>query len=154
MLLGVLFALMWWAKPKEESLPASNVPKESILTVSELTHDFGKISMKDGKVAKTFQVLNSGSAPLTIEKIITSCMCTAAFLDSQSGRKGPFGMPGHNVVPKVNENVAPGESRSIEVVFDPAAHGPAGVGPITRNVFITDKDGGEVELTIKAVVIP
>ena len=63
-------------------------------------------------------------------------------------------MPGHGgSVPKVNDTIKAGETREIEVVFDPNAHGPAGVGLIERVVRL---EYGEktLELNIKAVVTP
>ena len=64
-------------------------------------------------------------------------------------------MPGHGgAVPKVNETIKAGESRNIEVVFDPNAHGPAGIGMIDRFVFIEDANGEKLQLEIKATVTP
>jgi len=53
----------------------------------------------------------------------------------------------------VNDTIKAGETREIEVVFDPNAHGPAGVGLIERVVRL---EYGEktLELNIKAVVTP
>jgi hypothetical protein len=64
-------------------------------------------------------------------------------------------MPGHGgFAPDINEIVPPQENRGVDVVFDPAAHGPAGVGRIERAVFIEDENSGMKTLTIKALVTP
>ena len=64
-------------------------------------------------------------------------------------------MPGHGgVVPKANALVKAGELLDIEVVFDPNAHGPAGVGRIDRFINLTDENGGELQFEIKALVKP
>ena len=57
-------------------------------------------------------------------------------------------------VPPVNETIKAGESRTIRVVYDPNAHGPAGVGPIDRFAILTDKSGGKLQFEIKALVTP
>lgn len=124
------------------------------LVASEQGYDFGEISMSKGTVEHTFTVVNSDSEPVEIKKIYTSCMCTQATLVYQGQTKGPFGMPGHGPLAPVKESIAPGESAEIIVVFDPAAHGPAGVGLIERAVFLETAQGGKLTLDIKAKVTP
>ena len=68
--------------------------------------------------------------------------------------KGPFGMAGMGYVPPANETIKPGESRIVRVVYDPNAHGPAGVGQIDRFVTLTDSSGGTLQFEIKALVTP
>ena len=63
-------------------------------------------------------------------------------------------MPGMGFAPKANMLVKAGETRNIDVVYDPNAHGPAGVGFIDRFVNLTDTNGGTLQLEIKAVVTP
>ena len=127
----------------------------SLLVVSETIYDFGAISMKNGEVATSFVVTNPTERTVTLRQIVTSCMCTVAYLETSGGEQGPFGMPGHNgPTAAVNESIAPGESRVLRVVYDPAAHGPAGVGPVNRLVTLTDADGQTLELEIKALVKP
>lgn len=89
-------------------------------------------------------------------------MCTNATLlhgDPSAGsgqvkKFGPFGMPGHGFVPKVNDAVNSGEEVSVEVVFDPAAHGSAGVGRIDRVVFVETESGLPLQLKFVAIVTP
>ncbi|MBI2317113.1 MAG: hypothetical protein HYU75_08940 [Betaproteobacteria bacterium] len=63
-------------------------------------------------------------------------------------------MPGHGYIPALNEPLAPNEDAMIEIVFDPAAHGPAGVGPIERVVTIENNAAPPLELALSAVVTP
>lgn len=56
--------------------------------------------------------------------------------------------------PSINQTINPGEEASVEVVFDPAAHGPAGVGQIQRTVTIENNTGKPLELGFSAVVTP
>lgn len=116
--------------------------------------DFGEISMAAGKVSYRFKIQNSNDEPYPINQIYTSCMCTSATLLMNSKRIGPFGMPGHGLAPKINEILGAGEEAEVEVAFDPAAHGPAGVGTIERSVFVESEKGSPLELSIKATVKP
>jgi len=155
LVLAGLFSLMWWGKPTQTSAPQSEAIGKSILTTTEKIYDFGTISMTKGQVNKTFRVVNPTNKDLELESIVTSCMCTTAYLESVNGEKGPFGMPGHGgPVAKVNEVIRAGESRDIKVVYDPNAHGPAGIGSVDRFVYLTEASGGTLELEIKAVVTP
>lgn len=154
----VAFAFLFVAgktASKERTGVAKNNASVASAFTSDSTHyDFGSISMKDGKVTHMFSLTNGSGKPVVIRKIITSCMCTEAFLVHGEDRKGPFGMQGHGFVPPVNETVSTNDKRMVEVVFDPAAHGPAGVGNIERAVFVEDENGGTAMLTFKALVTP
>jgi hypothetical protein len=116
--------------------------------------NFGTVSMAAGKVVHKYAVSNVGSAPVTITRLSTSCMCTEATLVTASARRGPFGMPGHAPIPTLHERLAPGEMAQVDVVFDPAAHGPAGVGRIDRTVTLQNDAGQPVELAFSAMVTP
>jgi len=155
-LLG-LFALMWWSKPQASQIIGVTTEITSgTLTVEEKFYDFGTISMSDGNVEKTFQITNSTDKDITLKTVTTSCMCTTAYIGGGGGgEKGPFGMPGHGgTVPRANEVIRGGESRGIRVVYNPNAHGPAGVGLIDRFIYLEEATGGILELEIKAVVTP
>lgn len=138
-----------------ENSTAAKLSAASALAASEDAYDFSEISMAKGEVSRVFRITNSGSEPLTLSRITTSCMCTTAYLTSGAHRFGPFGMPGHGG-PKgeLIETVPAGESREVEVIFDPAAHGPAGIGRISRAVFLEDAKGGVKTLEISATVVP
>lgn len=153
----ILVAIVWIAKPTSQNNTASLSTKSNgTLTVEETNnYDFGNISMAAGKVTHRFEIKNTGPEPVTIEKIYTSCMCTDATLLMKSGeRLGPYGMPGHGFIPKVNQVINPEEKATVEAVFDPAAHGPAGVGKIQRVITIENNAGQPVELQFTAVVNP
>jgi len=125
------------------------------LVAPETFYDFGTISMKNWTVKKEFTVTNPTDKDITISTILTSCMCTTAFLVATDGStKGPFGMAGMGYIPPADELIKAGESRIIRVVYDPNAHGPAGVGRIDRFVTLTDTLGGTLQFEIKALVTP
>ena len=156
--LAGLFGLMWWGKPAVISTvptPGSNVTTGNNLTAEEKLYDFGTISMAKGNVDHRFKITNPTNEDVEIKDIATSCMCTIAYLESATGEKGPFGMSGHSgPTARVSEIIKAGESREIRVVYDPNAHGPAGVGPINRLVYLTDSSRKTLELEIKALVTP
>lgn len=149
-----IVGLVWWGYSAQKSTGADTSPS-GVLTTSEKLYDFGTISMKNGNVTKEFMVTNSTDKDVFVSTLVTSCMCTQAFLVKQDGTtKGPFGMPSMGYVPPVNETIKAGENRTIRVIFDPNAHGSAGVGPIDRFVTLTDKNGKTLQLEIKALVTP
>lgn len=124
-----------------------------VLSTLEKSYDFGTISMSKGKVSHAFEIKNTGSSPVTIKKVFTSCMCTTATLKTGAGVKGPFGMKGHADVSEINIIIMPGEEGEIEIVFDPAAHGPAGTGEIRRVVYVeTEGSSKPLEFSFEAVV--
>ena len=98
--------------------------------------------------------LNTGAARLTINRIFTSCMCTSATLVTGTQRKGPFGMPGHGPSTAVRAPLAPAELATVEVVFDPAAHGPSGLGRIERSVTVQSAEAAPLELRMVVMVKP
>ena len=150
-----LIALMVWGRSSQTAGVSQNSGAISSLLSSEKLYDFGTISMKDGNVTKDFTVTNSGDKDVFIPSLVTSCMCTKAFIVEPNGTtKGPFSMPSMGYTPPANETIKAGESRIIRAVYDPNAHGPAGVGFIDRFLILTDASGGKLELEIKAVVTP
>ena len=151
-----LVGLMWWGRSNQAAGPSesSNGGKSS-LVASEALYDFGTISMANGTVSKVFKVTNPTDKDIILSNIVTSCMCTTAYIEKAGREKGPFGMPGHGgLTARANEVIKAGESLDIKVVYDPNAHGPAGVGPVDRFVELTEANGGTTQLEIKAVVTP
>lgn len=130
-----------------------NVGQSQILGLESQTHDFGTLSMAKGKVTHDYKLKNDSQTQITIKKIYTSCMCTGALLIKGAKNLGPFGMPGHAPIPSVNENLAAGSEATVQVIFDPAAHGPAGVGKVERVVTLETSEGN-VDLSFTAEVTP
>lgn len=127
---------------------------ESPLAVAESRHDFGEIPIDGGDVTTVFSVTNEGDGAAELAAVYTSCGCTTAVLEFADGSTvGPFGMPGHGEMPELERSVEPGESFHVHVTFDPAAHGPQGVGSVMRAVNIHTRDGGTTELRITADVV-
>lgn len=149
--------LLLYAEPKAgENVESKNISSNqtSQLTADLSAYDFGTISMKNGKVTKSFKVYNNQNSPVLVTKVYTSCMCTDALLKIDSKLYGPFGMLAHGAAPSVNQEIKPNQEASIDVTFDPNAHGPAGVGVIEREVTVEQASGGKLTLNIKANVTP
>lgn len=153
----VLIAGLIWLTGKKIDNPATKTEKSdkaSLLSLDMTTFDFGPISMANGRVKHNFTLSNDSDSDVKINKMYTSCMCTEAGLIKDGKIIGPFGMPGHGILPSIDQVIKRGEKASVEVIFDPAAHGPAGVGPIVRNVIIETADNAKLTLEIKAQVTP
>lgn len=160
-LIGVI-SLVWWSNSTTNTELGANDSTKShpartgeTLIAKEVFYDFGTISMKNGNVNKMFKVINSGSEDVRLPSLTTSCMCTKAyFIEPNGNKKGPFGMPSMGFVPKLNAVIKAGQSADIEVVYDPNAHGPAGVGMIDRFIYLTDASKNTLQFEIKALVTP
>ncbi len=149
--------LIWWGRSNQAAGPSQGgvgTSGNSSMVASEALYDFGAISMKNGLVSHIFKVANSTDKDIELKTVTTSCMCTKAYIETASGEKGPFGMPGMGFVPPANDLIKARESRDIKVVYDPNAHGPAGIGAIDRFVYLTDTNGETLQLETKAVVTP
>jgi len=154
-LVGLFGFLLLWGGSSTATLPVSTqIERGTELSLNQSEYEFGTIGMYDGNVMTSFVVSNLTDRDIKIDSIVTSCMCTTAYLVMGSDKKGPYGMPGHgSVVPRVNEIIKAGEDMLIEVVFDPAAHGPQGAGHADRSVYVIDENGGALEFVFTADVI-
>lgn len=156
----VLGGLIWLARPTTQSgQPASLVSPPAggasgVLSTEKSSFDFGTISMAAGKISHSFKIKNTGQESVMIEKMYTSCMCTTAMLKINNRTFGPYGMPGHGFIPSIKEKIAPNEEAVIDVIFDPSAHGPAGVGRIQRVIVIENSAGEPLQLNFTANVTP
>lgn len=152
--LAGLAAAAFMLDPQSGSSQGSQTGGGSIQIVGEGEYRFGSISMAAGIVRHEFKIKNTGTASAVVSKMYTSCMCTTARLKKGAFISPEFGMAGHGFMPSISETLAPGEEAVVEVAFDPAAHGPAGIGRIERAVTIEAGDGSALELAIAADVTP
>lgn len=139
--------------PKDN--PPSATTSASALEVENSFFDFGTISMNKGDVSNSFKIKNTGSESVIVNKIYTSCMCTTAKItDAEGNTYGPFGMPGHVGYDKAKIEIKSGETALVEAVFDPAAHGPSGIGLNQRVIYLetNSTQTPKVELKFSATV--
>jgi len=94
-------------------------------------HDFGRVTEGD-KLRHVFTVTNDGDAPLVIEKVTTSCGCTAAVVKEKT--------------------VSPGDQTEVKVEVD--TNNRPGSQHKTASVFTNDPTTPQVRLDIQAEVIP
>ncbi|MFO7538154.1 MAG: DUF1573 domain-containing protein [Chloroflexota bacterium] len=95
-------------------------------------YDFGPVVK--GKIATAeLPVTNSGSAPLIIEAVSTSCGCTTATLSTMT--------------------IDPGQEAILSVAYDTAAH-ESDMGLMERTVFLATNDqaNGDVMIRFTALV--
>lgn len=153
--MAVLGGIAWAGQNAPRREKTQDVPQSiGKLTAAESAFDFGSISMVAGTVRHQFKIKNEGPELVSISTLYTSCMCTRATLKVDDRALGPFGMPGHGPLPRLSESLGAGAEAEVEVEFDPAAHGPAGVGRIQRTVTIENSTGQALELGIAALVTP
>lgn len=134
------------------SQPKITVSQNARVEVSEKTFDWGNIPYGGGNVSKTFTIKNTGSDPLKLTNIKTSCTCTKAQI-AIDGKVSPY-FSMHSTLSWVGE-VAVGKSAELTVIFDPAFHGPTGVGPIERFISLETNDvqNPKLEFSLKGVVV-
>ena len=157
--IGIIFivGLIWFLQTSSKGNVGGNnsgtIYTKGTLSADESSFNFGNVSMAAGKVSHNFKVKNTGAEPVSITKVYTSCMCTQANLMGSGVKLGPFGMEGMGYIPTINEVLQPGEEEEVQAVFDPAAHGPAGLGHIERAISV-ETSGKILELSFQADVTP
>ena len=153
--IAAFVGVMFLGRSTESAMSSqTEIAVKSALSAPETLYDFGEVQMKDGKVSHRFKVVNPTDKDLTADYLSTSCMCTTAYIVDDKSQSTAYGMEGMGSSGKAKLLFKPQEIREIEVVFDPNAHGPAGVGPLQRFVTLTDATGGKLQLEIKGLVKP
>jgi Protein of unknown function (DUF1573) len=142
------------AAPAKSPTATAAPQRSGALRAREAYFEFGPISMASGKVSHRYWFRNESAAPVLIRQVYTSCMCTTATLVKGMRVIGSYGMPGHGPMPAVNQTLAPDEAAYVDVVFDPAAHGPAGLGRTERVVTIEPGAGAPLQVGFTAYVKP
>jgi hypothetical protein len=142
------------AAPVSSATATAAPQRAGALKAREARFEFGPISMAGGKVSHRYWFRNESAAPVLVRQVYTSCMCTTATLVKGMRIIGSYGMPGHGPLPAVNETLAPDEAAYVDVVFDPAAHGPAGLGFTERVVTIEPAGGEPLQVGFTAYVKP
>lgn len=140
MIIGVVIAAGIFALSGNKK----EVNAQTTVSVDRYSDDWGEMMMDGGNKEADFEIRNDGNGPLVLNNVITSCMCTTAVL-SFNGKDSPvFGM---HTKSGYQMSVPAGESAALKVVFDPAFHGPSGIGPITRQVKVNTNDPANPTLT-------
>lgn len=147
--------IIFWAYQSAKSPEAGISAGSGRLVAEAETYDFGQVSMAKGLVDYEFVLSNNSGAAVKVGAVETSCMCTIAYLRVNDGKEvGPFEMPGHGPSRPANLIVEPGQKLIVRTVFDPSAHGPAGVGAVERAVIMDVGQPEPLVLSFKAIVTP
>ncbi len=114
--------------------------------------DWGSIDYGGGDAKHTFEIKNTGEAPISLANVKTSCMCTTAKIITKNGTSPVFRM---HEVSSWKGVLEPGETGKLEVDFDPTFHEPTGVGPMERIISVetSDPNKSNVEFNLKGVVV-
>lgn len=118
------------------------------VNISGTFFDLGNMKVKDEKAAE-FTIENTGSKPLQLFKISSSCNCTFGQV-TIDGKKSPeLGM--HTTTPWVG-TVEPGKKAALSVIYRPYIMPVSGV--ITRDVYVqtNDPEKSNLTFTVKAFV--
>lgn len=124
---STIFVALSYAQETAPLTPELSPPQ---ITLPESSHDFG--DLEEGDVAThNFVVKNSGGSQLVLERVGTSCGCTAA-------------------LPEKKE-IAPGDTTTIEVSFNSKNRAGQSVHK-TVTVYSNDPDHSQTRLTITGSV--
>ena len=124
---------------------------EIVLRPSE--YDLENVPYEGGIVEREFTLENRGQNVLKINSIKTSCGCTEAQLVYKSDKSKKFGMHPNNII--WSQTIEPGDEAILRIFFDPTAHGPEGVGPFRRAVWLESSDptNKKAEVRIEGTVV-
>lgn len=138
---GIIFGLL--NRTPQESHPGT--PK---IEMSSQEYDLGTISMANGPIKHTYEIKNTGDGDLKIDSIWTSCHCTTARLRVGDKTSKEFGMDKRST----SQKIAPRETGFLEVTFDPAFHGPQGIGSAVRAIYLSTNDPQNKKAEVRLVV--
>ena len=116
-------------------------------------YNLGEVPINGGIVTKEYEIKNTSGKDMELKKIATSCMCTSASVKIGDDETRFFSMEmGGDKNPLISTRLKKDETAKVTVRFDPAAHGPQGVGPFDRIVWLYF-DAGVKELTFNGTVV-
>ncbi|MCL4387374.1 DUF1573 domain-containing protein [Patescibacteria group bacterium] len=139
--------------------PAKTTVEKTVgakIETPENNFDFKNIPYSGGFAIHVYPVKNTGTKDLRIANLATSCMCTKVYFKSKDVESPKYGMKSHaSGSADWSGTLKSGESGQIIAVFDPTAHGPQGVGPISRQVSFetNDPDHPYVEFSFEGTVV-
>ena len=116
------------------------------IEITPKEYDVGNIPIGGGLVKRDYEIKNIGSGDLKINDIWTSCHCTTAIL-KVAGKESPkFGMDHAGFWSQI---LASGEIAQLEVIFDPAFHGPQETGLAVREIYLSTNDPQNKKATVR-----
>ena len=147
--LGLLILItggMLWLS-KTSASPSVEATSNANAVTKVVSHEWGEIGINDGNALAEFSISNDGTDTLKLFNVVTSCACTTAQIVVGDEVSPLFGM--HTKSNYIAE-VPAGDTAILKVEFDPAFHGPGGVGPVNRQIVVETNDPGQPELNFMA----
>lgn len=130
----------------------NNVQAQGI-TINRESIDIGKVAYGGGIVSNSYEIKNTTDKMVKLRKIVTSCMCTKARVKFGDKNTKFYAMEMNgDKNPIIDYDFPAGATAQVEFNFDPAAHGPAGIGLIDR-VITLYFDTGYIELKFNGEVV-
>lgn len=150
----IILGLGVWllSKPTAGSQLVTSVSGGGKAEVPVTSFDWGTINYGGGDATAEFTISNPGAGILSLAEVSTSCMCTTAQIIINDQKSPFFGM--HQKSSWIGQ-IPPGGEAKLKVVFDPAFHGPSGVGSVTRQIVIetSDPDHPKLEFNLTGNVV-
>lgn len=143
----ITVSLFFIANIQNDKKTEENKQTASLISVDKSFYDFGDIDIFGGKVSADFLLKNEGNEDVKIVSGITSCACTEGQIgDMKFGMHGQTG--GKVIIPA-------GGQEKLTAIFDPLAHGPDGVGKITRQLMLktNSTETPEIEVRLNGNVV-
>ncbi len=153
--LFLIVGLALWQGSKDGNEQDRSLAQVAGVQISPETYDLGNVDINGGLVTKEYEIKNETDQTMKIKKIVTTCMCTEAKVSVGDKESRFFGMehPGDRN-PPLNYEIPPGGVAKVTTTFDPAAHGPQGIGPFDRVVILTfSEPAGIINLTFNGTVV-
>jgi len=117
------------------------VISSSSIVIENDEYDFGDIDIFGGEVSTEYTLVNTGNENVLVISATTSCGCTEGEIGGESFGMH-FGMNNDVVIP-ANSSI------TMTGIFDPLAHGPDAVGPITRILLLQTNSLMTPELEVR-----
>lgn len=146
---GISFGVMNYRPTESANNNNASSSGTAKVEVSPEEYDAGAISMADGLVKHTYEIKNTGDGDLKIDGIWTSCHCTTAILKVGEKTSPAFGMSGNPL--RWSQTITPGQKGDLEVIFDPAFHGPEGKGFAARAVYLSTNDPAQKKVEVRLI---
>lgn len=141
------------------ALSKDNAPKReeqgtASMTIDKTSEDFGSMKVSDEKSA-VFTITNTGSSPLRIWGVATSCNCTFATLTIRGTETEEFSMAPHMPARLKNwiGEVPAGEKALLKVTYRPKVMPVS--GPVSRQTRFSTNDpkNPDIEVSVTANVL-
>ncbi len=140
-------------KAEVEKRLAKEVGKERPeIVIEPSSFNFGKVSKVQGKIQKTFQLLNKGAAKLIVTNINVSCPCVTASLKVDKDRSPNFSTAG--APSSWQMEIEPNKIGELDITLD-LNHSTVKSEPLYREITIFSNDPiyPEVTISIEAEVV-